>query len=502
VNAKLAWMLLFVPAVALAKEQAPATKAAPAAPAAATPAVDPLAWRATQPAPGAESNWVPPVPKSFQLSNGIPVILVENQSLPVLSCEVLMAVGREANPEGKAGLGSLTADLLTEGTTTRTGEQIAIDAAMLGADLDATQSTESARVVLDALSGDALAPSLDLLADVVLHPKFNGKDVKRARNEALSTIQGAKDDPQDHARRLFAREVFGADHPYGHLPIGDEDTVSGLTKKDVKSFYSKWWHAGNASIIVSGATTQAEIQPMLEARFGKWAKGSATRLTVAGPKVPTKTQIVFAEQPGAVQSVIVAGTPGVARASADYMQAMIAGTAIAGMFSAPLNLNLREAHGWSYGIYGSFSESRDWGVFRVAGSVQADKTAPAVGEVLGELNKTTLAPPSAQLLTLAKDSVRKSLAGNFETNRATVASFEAVPAFGLPLDLWATYPGQVDATTAEQVYAMNKTYFAPARQLIVVVGPRTVTVDDGKGGKVTVDVVSELKALGYDFTEV
>ena len=105
------------------------------------------------------------------------------------------------------------------------------------------------------------------------------------------------------------------------------------------------------------------------------------------------------------------------------------------------------------------------------------------------------------MLTLAKDSVRKSLAGNFETNRATVASFEAVPAFGLPLDLWASYPGQVDATTADQVYAMNKTYFAPARQLVVVVGPRTVTVDDGKGGKVTVDVVSELKALGYDFTE-
>ncbi len=210
----------------------------------------------------------------------------------------------------------------------------------------------------------------------------------------------------------------------------------------MKSFYAKWWHAGNASIIVSGDTTQAEIQPLLEARFGKWAKGAGNRLAVEGPKVPAKTRIVFAEQPGAVQSVIVAGTPGVARASDDYIRAMVAGTAIAGMFSSPLNLNLREAHGWSYGIYGSFSESRDWGVFRVAGSVQADKTAPAVVEVLGELNKTTLAAPTAELLTLAKDSVRKSLAGNFETNRATVAAFEAVPAFGLPLDLWATLPSQ------------------------------------------------------------
>jgi predicted Zn-dependent peptidase len=234
-------------------------------------------------------------------------------------------VGREANPSGKAGLGSLTADLLTEGTTTRSGEQIAIDAAMLGADLEATQSTESARVVLDALSGDALAPSLDLLADVVLHPKFNGKDVKRARNEALAAIQGAKDDPQDHARRLFAREVFGADHPYGHLPIGDADTVSELAKKDVKSFYSKWWNAGNASIIVSGTTTQAEIEPLL-GQFGKWAKARdpphgrrSKRAAVRG--------IVFAEQPGAVQSVIVAGT-GRHRASSGY-QAMVAGTAIA-----------------------------------------------------------------------------------------------------------------------------------------------------------------------------
>jgi len=213
VNAKLVWMVLFVPAMAHAKEQAP--KAAP--PAAVTPAVDPAAWRAAPPTAGTESAWLPPVPKSFQLSNGIPVILVENTSLPVLSLEVLMAVGREANPAGKAGLGSLTADLLTEGTTTRTGEQIAIDAAMLGADLDATQSTESARVVLDALSGDALAPSLDLLADVVLHPKFNGKDVKRARNEALSAIQGAKDDPQ-MAPKLIPKRRLPTRTPSKRLP--------------------------------------------------------------------------------------------------------------------------------------------------------------------------------------------------------------------------------------------------------------------------------------------
>jgi zinc protease len=489
VSAKISVLALLLPALAFAKEKPP-----PAA-------VDPLAWRATPPPPGPEREWTPPVPKDFRLSNGIRVILVENPTLPVLSLEVFVAVGREANPAGKAGLGSLTADILTEGTTTRTGEQIAIDAAKLGADISATQSTEAARVSLDALTGDALAPSLDLLADVVLHPKFGGKDVKRVKNEALAAIQGAKDDPQDHARRLFAREVFGAAHPYGHLPIGDADTVATLTKKDVKSFYAKWWHAGNASIIVSGAVTQAEIQPLLEARFGEWAKGASTRGSVEGPKVPTKTRIVFAEQPGAVQSVIVAGTPGVARASEDYVGAMVAGTAIAGMFSSPLNLNLREAHGWSYGIYGSFSENRDWGVFRVAGSVQADKTAPAIAEVLGELNKTTLAAPSAELLTLAKDSVRKSLAGNFETNKAAVAAFEAVPAWGLPLDMWATLPDQIGATTAEQVFAVDKTYLHPARQIVVVVGPRTVTVDDGKGGKITVDVVAELKALGYDFAE-
>jgi zinc protease len=488
-NGKLVWLALLLPAVGLAKEKPPA------------PTVDPAAWRVSAPTPGPESNWVPPVPKSFQLSNGIPVILVENDSLPVLSLEVVLAVGREANPSGKAGLGSLTADLLTEGTTSRTGEQIAVDAAMLGADIEATQSTENAHVLLDALAGEALAPSLDLLADVVLHPKFNGKDVKRVRSEAVGAILNAKNDPQDHARRLFAREVFGASHPYGHLPIGDEDTVASITKKDVKSFYSTWWHAGNATIVVSGKTTQAEIQPLLESRFGQWAKGSGHRLTVEGPKVPSKTRIVFAEQPGAVQSVIVAGTPGLARASGEYIQAMVAGTAIAGMFSSPLNLNLREAHGWSYGIYGSFSESRDWGVFRVAGSVQADKTAAALQEVLGELNKTTLAPPSTELLTLAKDSVRKSLAGNFETNKATVAAFEAVPAFGLPLDLWAKLATEVGDTTAEQVYGMNKTYFSPSRQVVVVVGPRTVTVDDGKGGKMTVDVVSDLEALGYDVTE-
>lgn len=486
------------PAWAAKKPKAPPVPVAEPAP----PPVDPEAWRAKPPGPGPKGAWAPPVAKTFTLTNGIPVYLLENPGLPLVSIDVVMLVGREANPAGKAGLAMLTASMLDEGTAARPGNKLAADAAMLGASVGSGQGDELAWTSLSALTGASLAPSLDLLAEMTLKPAFSAADFDRVKVMGLNSIQASRAEPRDVARRVFAQQLFGAGHPYGVPSVGDTASVSSLKVSDVKAFYKAWWHAKNAAIVAAGAVDEATLKPMLEARFGSWKAGKQTRLAAAAPAAPARTRVVFVEQPGAVQSVINVGTVGVSRTNPDYMATNVAGTLVGGMFSSPINMNLREDKGWSYGAFGGLIDARDHGVFAVRTSVQADKTAPAVKEILGELSKAAGRAPTSAELTMAKDYLREAIPANFETNAAAVDSFASAATYGLGPDLWRGYVQQLDAVTEQQSASMAQRFFDSARQLVVVAGPRTIEVP-GEGGAVTrIDVAAELKGLGYEFVEV
>jgi zinc protease len=351
-------------------------------------------------------------------------------------------------------------------------------------------------VSLDALTGDRLGPSLDLLAEVALHPRFDKADFTRVRQEVVDGIAAARADPNDVARRAFAAQLWGDTHPYGVPAVGTEAAVGAIQLKDVQSWYKLWWHAGNAAIVVSGDVEPGSIQAALEQRFSAWKKGKAVRPPVLAPAPPVATRVVFVEQPGAVQTVLLVGTSAMPRRASEYPAANVAGTLLGGMFSSRLNINLREEHGWSYGAYGGFSESRDYGTFSARTSVQADKTAPAVQEIFKELGAAAGRAPTADELTMTRDYLLKSLPGNFETNGAAADAFAATWTLGLQPDAWRSFVTDTRAVTAEQAGAAAKKYFDDKRMLVVAVGPRTVTVD----GKTT-DVVAELKALGHEYVE-
>lgn len=481
--------------------QASAKKKKAPEPVAAAPAPDPEAWRATQPAPGPDGSWEAPVAAKFTLSNGIPVYLVENHGLPLVTVEVLMGVGREANPKGKAGLTALTASMLDEGTKAHTGNQLAAALADLGADLSVWGGGDSSAVLMDALGAEALAPSLDLLTEVLRQPRFDKGDFARVKQQTLDQISADKSEPREVTRRVFARELMGADHPYGSATVGDATSVASIQLSDVQNLYKTWWHAGNASLVVTGDTTQAELQPLLEARLASWAKGKATRGAIATPAAPTATRVVFVEQPGAVQSVLMVGRPALARTDPAFMPAYLAGTLFGGMFGSRLNMNLREEHGWSYGAFGGFSEDRVVGIFAARTSVQADKTAPAVSEIIKEL-EAARRDPTADEMKLTNDYLAKSIPGNFETNHATAQAFASVLSNGLGPDAWRKYTAELGSVSPTQLGAAAKDWLDPTHMVVVVTGPRTVEIEGEGGAKETVDVVAGLKELGFTYAEV
>lgn len=465
----------------------------------AAPVVDPLAWRATQPAAGPEAAWQAPEAAAFQLSNGVPVYLVENPGLPLVTIEVSMAVGRDANPAGKAGLTALTASMLDEGTKALTGEKLAAALADLGAELGVGASSDGSMVTLDALDGEALAPSIVLLGQVIREPRFDKKDFARVKQQTLDQIAADSADPRDTARRAFNAALYGANHPFGTSTTGDAKSVAALTLADAQKLHQTQWHAGNASVVVVGSTTRAEIEPLLEAALGGWKKGTGGRTALQAPAALTATKVVFVEQPGAVQSVVIVGRGAMSRTDPEFWPANMAGTLVGGMFGSRLNMNLREEHGWSYGAYGGFSEDRALGVFQARSSVQADKTAPAVSEILKEL-EAARRPPTEAEQALTRAYLAKSLPGYFETNHATASAFSTVLNQGLKADAWRNYTADLMAVDAAAAGEAAKKWLDPQTMLVVVAGPRTIEVDEG-GAKKTVDVVAELKALGFAFEE-
>lgn len=476
---------------AKAKKAEPVVVAPPPSP------PDPEAWRATPPAPGPEPTWQAPEVKSFTLQNGVPVYLVRNDGLPLVSVRLLLKVGREANPVGKEGLGALVVEMMKEGSKDRTGAEIAAEAAMLGATVNLTAGPESVTVALDALSA-TLGESLDLVADQVRNPRFSKKDFGRVQANVLASIDAAGSDARDLATRAAGRALFGADHPYGAAVSGTQASVGDLSIKDVKKFYKAWWGPQNLAIVVTGAIDEATAKSALDARFGDWEAGKGGKPpAVPAPAVPLKTRVVFVELPNAEQSMLRVVTPAMARSNPDFVAAYVEGTLVGGMFSSRLNMNLREEHGWSYGAYGGFIEARDHGAFGVRTSVQADKTAPAIGEILKELTAASTTAPTAADLQVAKDNILKSIPGDFEANADIARVVTSIPTYGLPADLLRTWPSQVAAVDSAAAFGMAKKFFGSDRMIIVVVGPRTVAVNG-----TTTDVVAELKALGFEYSEL
>ena len=245
-----------------------------AKPAAAKPAV-------TAPAPAKPTRAAPPLgafpPLSFpgieraKLANGIPVYFVRRSDIPVVRVSVGFNAGSAADPKEALGLQSLTMSLLDEGTTTKNSTQIAETQERLGATVSSGGSLDQSQVGLYALTAN-LAPSLDLLADIVRNPAFDPKEVERLRNEQLSRIAASLSQPQGIANTILPGKLYGDDYPYGR-PFGGAGTVAtvkGLTREDVVGFQHGWLVPDNAAIYVVGDTTLAAIKPMLESRFGNW----------------------------------------------------------------------------------------------------------------------------------------------------------------------------------------------------------------------------------------
>ena len=432
------------------------------------------AWRRTPPKPGPAPRFTLPQGESFKLPNGLTVIVHPNPALPLVAAELVVKSGSDANPSDQPGLAGFTAQMLDEGTATRSAPRIADEIAQLGAFLGSAASSDASTVSLLALRS-TFPQALDVLADVVLHPAFPTAEVERQRASRIGELTQQRDDPALVAAVAAAGALYGPDHPYGYGQLGTEQAIRATTREDLVRFWRRHYLPGNAALVVSGDITPDELRTLAAARFGGWERADAA-VTAVGDPSGSKARLVVVDKPGAPQTALRVTTIAAARRTPDYPAMQVMNAALGGLFSSRINLNLREEKGYSYGVFSAFRYDRTPGPFTIAGSVRTDVTGLSVAEIFKEVDGMRAKPLPAAELAGARDSQVYSLPGQFETNSGIVASLAETYVFDLPADYWRTLPDRYRAVTAAQVQAAAQTWLKPDRLKVIAVGDRAAIV--------------------------
>lgn len=427
-------------------------------------------WRATPPVAGPAPRFKLPRGDTFRLANGLTVIHHHNPALPLVSSQLVIKSGGAANPPGLPGLAGFTAQMLEEGTATRSALEIADEIAQLGAFMDTGSSDDVSTVSLLALRAN-FARALAVVADIVQHPSFPAAEIERQRLDRLGALTQQRDDPETVAALAAAGALFGSAHPKAYGQLGLEPAIRATTRADIAGFWQRHYVPSNAALVVTGDITRAELEALAQARFGAWPAAPAPALPAAEAR-PTQARLVLVDQNDAGQSALQVACMGPSRDTPDFAALQVMNGALGGMFSSRLNTNLRETRGYTYGIYSHFDYDRTPAPFSVEASVQQDATGESVREILREIAAMREQPLSDDELAASRNAQLLSLPGQFETNADIGASLTELFVYGLAPDYYDTLARELAEVDAQAVQDVARRYLDPERMIVVAVGER------------------------------
>ncbi len=415
-----------------------------------------------------------PILQRDTLSNGLKLVLAERHQAPVVQFSLIVDAGLAADTTDRAGTAKLTLDMLDEGTQALDALQVAARAESLGARIGAGSIQDSSYISLDAIKA-RLADSLALYADVVLHPAFPDKELARLKPIRLAQIQQEKTEADGIAFRNYRRLIFGEGHAYANAGSGNgtEAVVQAMTTDDLRTFYRRWVRPDNATLLVVGDTTLAEVKPLLERHFAGW-KAPAEPLptkNVAPVKLPAHSRVFLINRTGAEQSVILAAHAAPPKSDPDDIAMTLANTTLGGLFTSRLNMNLREDKHWSYGASSGVVDARGPRPFYAYAAVQTDRTAESAREVLKELSDIRgKRQITATELRQAQDSQVLSLPGSAETTPEVASLFLNILTFGLPDSYYNDLVRVTRAQTPDSAQAAIRKLVHPEALTWVIVG--------------------------------
>jgi zinc protease len=434
-----------------------------------------------------------PKPKSFKLSNGVTVYVLEDHRFPAVRMRLIMRAGSLYEP--KPGVAEMTASMMTEGTTSRTSLQLAEETSNMGAQVGVSSGSDVTTLSASGLS-ETLDQILGVMKDVLEHPAFPAERLDRLKFQQNSQIGQRRTNPQSLIAELANKTYYGGTPYERHSPKGNE--IEAITREDLAKFHDQYYVPNGALLGVTGDVNPAALKEKLEAALNDWKPSQTlTALPAATfhPKEATKVYLI--DRPGSAQTVLQFGNVAVKQNDPDYLALVVANRVLGGGSSGRLFQNIRERKGYTYGAYSTLAAGKWPGVWGASASVRTPVTEPATAEFFFEFNRLQDELVPAEELERAKRSIVGSFAGALESPDAILTRTLDLVENGLPMDYWDTYPAKIQAVSAEDVQRVARKYLGKNRIQLFAVGERS-QIEAGlkKFGPVEIVDASQLTGAG------
>ena len=414
------------------------------------------------------------------LSNGVRFWAVDHHEKDLVSLALLVPSGSAADPPGYEGLAAFTADLLDDGTRRRSGIDLHEELGRIGGRLGTDVTSDATVLSITALARHA-RDALALLIELATEPRFDPREVERVRALRISRIAQTRHVAAAVAQRAFLRSVYRTG-PYGHVSAGTETALARTTVDDVRAFHAAHYAPRRWTLIASGGGRAAQAEDLASlvsgvpaAAFSAGRDPESPDGRAAPAESPPGGRLTFVPRAGAVQSEIRIGHLGVVRRAADYPAIMVMNMVLGGQFVSRLNLNLREAKGYTYGIRTAFDGRRGRGPFTLQTAVAAAVTGDAIREAVREIGEIRgVRPVTEDELAAARPVLTSGFPRNFETAGQVAHAALRLALFELPDDEYTTFVSRVAAVDAGAAGAAATRRLDPDALHVVVVGPPEV----------------------------
>jgi len=425
--------------------------------------------RAAVPAAGPTPSVPSPEVTRRTLTNGLEVWIVSRHELPVVNATLVIRAGA-ANDGPHFGLATVTAGLLDEGSSTRSGPAFA-----RAVERDAIQLFAGAGIDRTTVSLQTLASTADtafaLLGELVTQPAFSAGEVERDRQLRLTALQARQDQPTVVATRVFDAVLYGEGAPYGHPNDGTVATIKDMSRDDITGFYRTWYRPGNAVLVIVGDVSTERAMALATAALGGWEGRAAPADPPPAAPAPKPATVYLVDKPKAAQSEIRIGSVGASRTSPDYYALTVLNTILGGQFSSRINLNIREDKGYTYGARSSFSFLRGAGPFMASGGVMTSRTDSSLVEFVRELRDITGSrPATAEELGFASGMLVRSYPRRLETNGSVASELADLAFYRLPPSELVDWQRKVATVSLADVNRAARQYLDPQHYTTVVVG--------------------------------
>src|SRR5262249_34241929 len=387
-----------------------------------------------------------------------------------VAADLVLRSGSAADPTNLHGLAGFTFAMLDEGTAQRDALGLARELESLGAFMSSSAGSDGSYVWIRCLKPKA-REAMSLWSEVALTPSFPESEIERVRNERLTSLLQRRDSPSQTATRVLYPSLYGPEHPYGHIVLGDESALQQIARADLEGFYRTRFSPADSALVFAGDLTEDEARALAERGCGSWTGNPVNALSHSNGK-PIPERIVLVDRPDSPQTSLLVAQMGVQRSHPDFEPLSVMNQILGGLFSSRVNMNLRERHGYTYGAYSGVTESRGVGMFYIGASVRTDATGASIREMFREVEGIRQDPVTGEEVLLAKDSIVRALPAMFETTETTVSTLGTLFVHDLPLDFFERLPGRIEAMTAAQILDATRRHLDPERMIVVAVGDR------------------------------